>query len=89
MITESDLETLKKLYGDFVVEILGLQSDNLSDVSTNNEVMGEVVDFLLKLRIEAKSKKDWVTADGIRTRLTELGFVIKDTKDGFDWELKK
>ena len=88
-ITSTDLETLKKLYHDFVYDILGLRNDNLSAGSSNDEAMGEVVDFLLNLRVEAKNKKDWATSDRIRTRLTELGFVIKDTKDGFEWELKK
>ncbi len=89
MISATDLETLKKLYNDFVIDILGLRNDISSDASANDELMGEVVDFLLNLRLEAKTKKDWATADTIRTRLTDLGFVIKDTKDGFEWELKK
>jgi cysteinyl-tRNA synthetase len=48
-----------------------------------------VVDLLLNLRIEAKNNKDWVTSDKIRNSLTEMGFEIKDTKDGFEWEIKK
>jgi len=88
-ISISDLLILKQLYNDFVYDILGLRNDNLSSGSSSDEVMGEVVDFLLNLRIEAKNKKDWAASDKIRARLTELGFVIKDTKDGFEWELKK
>lgn len=88
-ITSADLQTLKKLYHDFVYDILGLRNDNLTTGSSNDEAMGEVVDFLLNLRIEAKNKKDWAASDRIRARLTEIGFVIKDTKDGFEWELKK
>ena len=48
-----------------------------------------VVDLLLNFRIEAKKNKDWATSDKIRNSLTELGFEIKDTKEGFTWELKK
>lgn len=88
-ITSTDLQTLKKLYHDFVYDILGLRNDNLTAGSSNDEAMSEVVDFLLNLRIEAKNKKDWAASDRIRARLTEIGFVIKDTKDGFEWELKK
>jgi cysteinyl-tRNA synthetase len=88
-ITSTDLETLKKLYHDFVIDILGLRNDNLTAGSSNDEAVGEVVDFLLNLRIEAKNNKDWAASDRIRTRLTEIGFVIKDTKEGFEWELKK
>jgi cysteinyl-tRNA synthetase len=88
-ITAEDLGALKKLYNDFVFEILGLRNNNLSDKSSSDEVMGEVVDFLLNLRIEAKARKDWATSDRIRAQLTELGFLIKDTKDGFEWEFRK
>jgi len=48
-----------------------------------------VVDLLLNLRIEAKTNKDWVTSDKIRNSLTNLGFEIKDTKEGFEWAFKK
>jgi cysteinyl-tRNA synthetase len=34
------------------------------------------------LRKEAKSKKDFVTSDTIRQRLTDLGIQLKDEKDG-------
>ncbi len=88
-ITATDLEKLKKLYHDFVFEILGLQQMAEQQESGNSETLGEVVDLLLNLRMEAKKNKDWATSDKIRNSLTELGFVIKDTKDGFEWELKK
>lgn len=87
-ITAEDLELLKQMYQEFAVEILGLQNTTHQS-SANHQALGDVVDFLLNLRLEAKNKKDWSTSDRIRTHLTEIGFVIKDTKDGFEWELKK
>jgi cysteinyl-tRNA synthetase len=51
--------------------------------------LNEVVDLLMKLRMEAKIKKDWATSDKIRTELASIGFDIKDTKEGVSWELKK
>jgi len=88
-ITAADLELLKQLYKDFVTDILGLQSEMSKSSASNDQALSDVVDFLLNLRLEAKSKKDWATSDRIRNHLTELGFVIKDTKEGFEWELKK
>jgi cysteinyl-tRNA synthetase len=85
----TDLELLKKLYNDFVFDILGFKSETLSGGSANQEVLGEVVELLLNLRVDAKKNKDWATSDKIRNSLTELGFEIKDTKDGFEWALKK
>jgi cysteinyl-tRNA synthetase len=88
-INGADLEILKKLYNDFVFDILGFKSEASTGESSNSEVLGNVVDLLLNLRIEAKKNKDWATSDKIRNSLTELGFEIKDTKDGFEWALKK
>lgn len=86
-INEADLAELKKLYNIFVFEILGLKSEEKA--TGNDEILNEVVDLLLKLRMEAKTNKDWATSDKIRNELTTLGFEIKDIKDGFEWELKK
>lgn len=52
----------------------------------SDQLLGDVVDLLLNLRMQAKLNKDWATSDKIRNSLTELGFVIKDTKEGFEWE---
>ena len=37
---------------------------------------------------KAKAAKDWATSDRIRDELAELGFEVKDTKDGATWKLK-
>jgi cysteinyl-tRNA synthetase len=42
--------------------------------------------FIIKLRTEAKTRKDFATSDEIRDELGKLGFSIKDTKDGVVWE---
>lgn len=87
MICHADLDALKKLFNDFVFNILGLSIQQTEQ--DNSEVLSGVVDLLLNLRMEAKARKDWATSDKIRDDLTQLGFIIKDKKDGFDWELKK
>ncbi|RLD83297.1 MAG: cysteine--tRNA ligase [Bacteroidetes bacterium] len=86
-ITASDLAGLKQLYQDFIFDIAGLkdESDNLSG---NENKLDEVMDILLNTRLEAKKNKDFITSDKIRDQLIEAGIIIKDTKDGFEWELK-
>jgi len=84
-ISEQKLAELKTFFNTIVFDILGLRNETASR-GNGNEVFGKVVDLLLTLRMEAKAKKDWATADKIRNELTSLGFVIKDTKDGFEWE---
>jgi cysteinyl-tRNA synthetase len=88
-INSTDQQLLKKLYTDYVFDILGLQPNISGGGIENGEVLGNVVHLLLNLRVEAKKNKDWATSDKIRNSLTELGFVVKDTKDGFEWELKR
>jgi cysteinyl-tRNA synthetase len=88
-ITQTDLENLKKLYHDFVFEILGLQPLASQAEAGSSETLSSVVNLLLNLRMEAKRNKDWAMSDKIRNSLTELGFVVKDTKDGFEWEMKR
>ncbi|MBI5217859.1 MAG: cysteine--tRNA ligase [Bacteroidia bacterium] len=85
-ISKNDLDELKRLFRDFFFDILGMKEENAS--ASDNEILKDVVNLMLNLRMEAKAKKDFVTSDKIRDELTKLGFEIRDKKDGFDWTLK-
>jgi cysteinyl-tRNA synthetase len=37
---------------------------------------------LVVQRLEAKDAKDWTLADDLRARIGELGYAVKDVKDG-------
>ncbi len=87
-ITATDRDELKALFDAFIYEILGLKAET-SGESGNNKVLTEVVDLLMKIRLEAKANKDWATSDKIRNELAAIGFDIKDGKDGVSWEFKK
>ncbi|MBQ7041394.1 MAG: cysteine--tRNA ligase [Muribaculaceae bacterium] len=88
--TAQDIDTLKKLFNTFLVEILGIRTEIVAGTGSGDALrpFEDAVDLLLQIRSEAKSKKDWATSDLIRNRLSEIGFNIKDTKDGFEWSLK-
>ena len=87
-VTPGDLHQLQQLYSGLVHEVLGLKSpDNLTGVA-DSELFSKMVELLLSLRQEAKIKKDWATSDLIRDRLIDLGFEIKDTKEGAGWKLR-
>ncbi len=81
-----NLDKLKSLFNTFVFNILGLTQEENSDNSNN--LLNGVVDLLLNVRMDAKASKNWDVADKIRNELSDLGFEIKDKKDGFEWELK-
>ncbi len=85
-ISKEDLIELKSLYNDIVFEILGLEKENTTD--SGDDKSSKLVDLLLNLRMEAKANKDFATSDKIRDQLTGLGYTIRDTKDGFEWEIK-
>lgn len=86
-ISQDDLETLKTLVNDFVFKILGLKSEKPEGAANEDEAFHKAVDLLLQLRLEAKMKKDWALCDKIRDDLKAIGFVVKDTADGAEWEL--
>ena len=89
-ITAEDLAAMKEAMSVFMFEILGLRDDqNQSGGGEGTEAYGKAVDLLLELRQAAKSNKDWATADLIRNKLSEIGFELKDTKDGAEWKLNK
>ncbi|MGE5395163.1 MAG: cysteine--tRNA ligase, partial [Candidatus Saccharibacteria bacterium] len=87
-LTAADREELKALFDAFVFEILGLKAE-AQNASGNDEVLSEVMELVMKLRLDAKARKDWATSDQIRNELNAMGFNVKDTKEGATWELKK
>lgn len=87
--TETDIETLRKLFDTFLFEILGVR-DDLTEGGDSKALkpFENAVDLLLSIRAKAKAQKDWSTSDAIRDGLAKAGFDVKDTKDGFEWSLK-
>jgi cysteinyl-tRNA synthetase len=85
-LNSEDLETLKKLYNDFVFEILGLKAEESNN--GNDEILNGVMNTILELRKDAKINKNWAIADKIRDDLNKLNIQIKDTKEGASWEIK-
>jgi cysteinyl-tRNA synthetase len=83
-IDAESLEKLKSLFQVFIFDILGLVEDKAS----NDDLSSDLIDMILNLRMDIKANKDYATADKIRDELTKLGVVIKDKKDGFDWEIE-
>jgi cysteinyl-tRNA synthetase len=83
-ITKKELEKFKDFYSTIVFNVLGISQE--SDTTKNSELTGKLMDLIIELRQEAKSKKDFITSDDIRKKLNEIGITIKDTKDGAEWE---
>ena len=80
-----DLEKMKSIFNTFVTDILGFVSDK---ESSGNDLTKEIMELVLKLRENAKTNKDFDSADLIREELNKLNIQVKDSRDGSSWEVK-
>lgn len=87
-LTNEDISKLRNLFDTFFVELLGMSLGNETENSNVSKAYEGAVDLLMEIRRNAKAQKDWDTSDLIRNKLSELGFDIKDTKNGVEWSVK-
>ena len=85
-VSAEDLRKLQSLFHTYLFDILGL-TDEKTDAG-NSETLRELVELTLQLRVKAKSNKDWTTSDYIRQELARIGISVKDTKEGYEWEME-
>lgn len=83
-LTAEDIEKLRANFRTFFFEILGMMPEEQG----NSDLTSVLMDLIIDVRQDAKSNKNWPLADLIRNKLGDAGIVIKDTKDGAEWELK-
>ncbi len=86
-LSHGSLEKTDQLYQQLAGDVLGVLPAYLergSDATLEDGLMS----LLLKLRADARSHKDWATADKIRQELAELGVTLEDRPDGTIWKLE-
>jgi cysteinyl-tRNA synthetase len=69
---------LQKQLKAYLEDVFGLIGERASD---NGQLDG-ILQLLISIRKDAKSKKDFMTSDKIRNELAALGVQLKDEKDG-------
>ncbi|MDE5871512.1 MAG: cysteine--tRNA ligase, partial [Muribaculaceae bacterium] len=86
----ADIDRLKSLFDTFLVDLLGIRVETSAGGadSAQTKAFEGAVDLLMDVRRNAKAAKDWATSDFIRDRLAELGFDVKDTKNGVEWKIR-
>jgi cysteinyl-tRNA synthetase len=68
--------------------LLGLFKQNPADfiayyqAKTASDIPQEVI-ALAKERLVARQNKDWASSDALRDKIANLGYIIKDSKDGY------
>ena len=72
------LVLLQQQFKIYLQDIFGLTHTTGADDNTLQGVM----QLLIDIRKEAKTRKDYVTSDKIRKQLTTFGIELKDEKDG-------
>lgn len=80
------LAQLRTLYHSMVFDILGLLPQK--EEGAGLEALDKVIRGMMNVRKTARENKDWATSDRIRDELKGAGIQIKDTKEGYEWELE-
>ncbi|MFD2872594.1 cysteine--tRNA ligase [Mucilaginibacter ximonensis] len=79
-IDAANLEVLKNIIQTFVFDVLGLKNEQAA-----NDDLPKVMELVVNLRNEAKQNRDYATSDKIRNGLQQIGFQLKDSKEGTNW----
>ena len=83
---ENDLKSDSLLEGK--VKLILINYDTTIDINISMSVK-ESVKRLIEIRMNAKKEKNFQLADDIRLRLEKIGIILKDTKDGTDFIIRK
>ena len=67
------------------LEDLGSVLGVLETETVAQDRVSELVSFVLELRNELRSKRDYESADRIRDRMAKLGFVVEDSAEETHW----
>jgi cysteinyl-tRNA synthetase len=80
--TFSLLQSKMKIWLEDIFGLTGI-------TEADNETLQGVMQLLIDIRKESRSKKDFATSDKIRNQLSQLGITLKDEKDGgMSWNME-
>lgn len=67
--------------------ILGFFSDLETSLKTDvDSISVDLIELLIKYRVQFKQEKNWQMADAIRDDLKAIGIQLKDSADATEWE---
>jgi len=91
-LPESVREILEQVRDKFLKlsEVLGLfERREAVNKDESAQLLEKLMALIIEVRQEARSKKDWATADAIRNKLSEIGIILEDTPQGVRWKKSK
>ena len=78
-----------KIFAELILEfdqVLGLDLKKIKKQEKNNLNIPKEMKKLLEKKEKEKKEKNWIVSDKIREEIKEKGYIIKDTKQGFELE---
>jgi cysteinyl-tRNA synthetase len=78
----SSIAEAQKALGEWM-EVLGLRLEKYGQ--SEGAQAAPFVDLLVEVRRELRGQKLWALSDLVRDRLTALGVILEDSKDGTTW----
>ncbi|MGL5055395.1 MAG: cysteine--tRNA ligase [Fusobacteriaceae bacterium] len=90
-----EIESINKAGMEIIAEAVKFIKEALEDVlgvkiseeKKADNLTTELVEFVLQLRRDARTEKNWALSDKIRDGLQEIGIKIKDGKDTTQWSI--
>jgi cysteinyl-tRNA synthetase len=77
-LSGATLQILKDNFKTYLEDIFGLQP--VTEIASDK--LDKVLELLIEIRKDARTRKDWATSDQIRNSLSAAGILLKDEKDG-------
>ncbi len=80
-------ETASKEYVTYLKETIEKLCDVLGIITEKKEeVLDEEIEALIQARQQARKEKNFALADEIRGRLSDMGIILEDTREGVKWK---
>lgn len=70
-------------------KILGIDLAAEAIDSEDKSLVDDLINLIIDIRQGARERKDWATADNVRTGLTRLGIKLEDTREGTIWKIER
>jgi len=87
-LTRELFKDLREVYNIYIklADLFGLTLEG-KETEVQSDKFNELVDYVLKLREEARDNKNYELADQIRDDLSDMGIKVNDTPRGSEWEI--
>jgi cysteinyl-tRNA synthetase len=83
-ISEATFDLLRTRFRDVLFDVFGL----LPETEGQTHKLDSVMDLLIRMRTEARARKDFAASDRIRDELIAMGIQLKDGKDGTTYSVE-